>query len=396
MTTGMGRAHVNAIPWVIASQQELSIVMTGVTLWRPTLHPRDFRTGPLPRTKPATSNPVAAEPLARPGGLSIARRLYPEAPEPWIDLSTTINPRPYPVPRASLRARARLPELPELQHLEAVAAGAFGVEDPQRVLATAGSESVLRLVPHVLPSVTEAVIVWPTYSSHIEAWQRLGAPVSRVYGIDRAVPTPGAVVTVVNPNNPDGTITGREQLLAAHDRIAACGGFLLVDEACAEVEPACSVADLAGSERYSRLIVLRSFGKFYGLAGMRLGFMIGAPSLLACFRAVLGDWPVSADAIAAGLSAYTDRKWAEQTRIRLRSAARKLDALLIRGGFSIVGGTSLFRLTSSDDARTRLNQLARAGILVRPFNHDTKLLRFGLPRGNDAWRRLWNVLKTRP
>lgn len=396
VTTGMGRAHANAIPWVFASQQELSLPMNSVSLRHSTHLPQDCRTTPRPRTKPAALNPGSlCEPLARSGSLSIARRLYPEAPEPWIDLSTTINPHPYPAPRASLRARARLPELPQLQHLEAVAAGAFGVADPQRVLATAGCESVLRLAPHVLPSVTEAVIVWPTYSSHMDTWQRLGAPVSRVYDIERALPTPGAVVTVVNPNNPDGVITGREQLLAAHDRIAACAGFLLVDEACADVQPACSVAGLAGSERYPRLIVLRSFGKFYGLAGVRLGFMIGAPSLMARFRSVLGDWPVSADAIAAGLRAYADRNWAEQTRIRLQSAARKLDALLIRGGFGIVGGTSLFRLTSSDDAPARLNHLLRAGILVRPFNYDTKLLRFGLPRGDAAWRRLWHALKSR-
>jgi cobalamin biosynthetic protein CobC len=340
---------------------------------------------------------LATDPLAHPGsGLSVARALYPEAPEPWLDLSTAINPTPYPAPRASSRARARLPEPQDLQKLEATAANAFGVDDASRVLATGGSECVVRLLPHVLPSVTEAVIVWPTYASHIDSWQHAGAPISRIYSIERASPAPGAVVTVVNPNNPDGAITGREQLLAAHDQIATYDGFLLVDEAFADMDPSCSVAALAGSERYPRLIVLRSFGKFYGLAGVRLGFMIGAPSLIARFRAVLGDWPVSADAIAAGLAAYADPKWAEQTRVRLRATARRLDALLMRSGFSIVGGTSLFRLASCDDARARLDRLLRAGILARPFNHDTKLLRFGLPPGTAGWRRLQAALNARP
>jgi cobalamin biosynthesis protein CobC len=315
---------------------------------------------------------------------------------PTIDLSTAINPNPYPAPRASVQARARFPDPQELQKLEVAAARAFGVDNPDRILATAGSETVVRLLPHVLPSVTQATVVWPTYSSHTESWQRLGIPVGRTYSIERASLAIGAVVTLVNPNSPDGSITSREQLIEAHDRIAAHDGFLVIDEAFADTHPSCSVADLAGTERYPRIIVLRSFGKFYGLAGVRLGFTIAAPELIARIRAALGEWPVAADAITAGLAAYADPLWAERTRVRLRSAARKLDALLIRSGFSVVGGTSLFRLAHSDVAPARFNQLLRAGILARPFNHDVKLLRFGLPHGDAAWRRLRDALSTRP
>jgi cobalamin biosynthesis protein CobC len=204
------------------------------------------------------------------------------------------------------------------------------------------------------------------------------------------------MVTLVNPNSADGSITPREQLLEAHDRIAAHEGFLVIDEALVDTDPFCSVAALAGTERYPRIIVLRSFGKFYGLAGVRLGFIIAAPTIIARIRAALGDWPVAADAISAVLAAYTDPLWAERTRVRLRNAARKLDALLIRSGFSIVGGTGLFRLAQSDVAETRFHQLLRAGILARPFNHDSKLLRFGLPHGHPAWRRLGVTLRARP
>ncbi len=184
--------------------------------------------------------------------------------------------------------------------------------------------------------------------------------------------------------------------MEAHDKIAAHDGFLVIDEAFADTDPSCSVASLAGTERYPRIIVLRSFGKFYGLAGVRLGFTIAAPALITRIRAALGEWPVAADAITAGLAAYTDPLWAERTRVRLRSAARKLDALLIRSGFSIVGGTSLFRLAQSEVAPARFNQLLRAGILSRPFDHDIKLLRFGLPHGDAAWRRLRDTLGSRP
>ena len=333
------------------------------------------------------------------GRLGDARALHPNAPEPWIDLSTGINPKPYPAPRASAAARARLPEPQQLRELEASAARAFGVDESDRVAAVAGSEAALRLIPHVLGPTREACIAGPTYSSHADAWQRVGV---RPLNLTAPAATPsnvneiatGTVFTLVNPNNPDGHVTERERVLALHDELAARDGFLAVDEAFADVEPACSVAAEAGSARYPRLIVFRSFGKFFGLAGLRLGFVIAAPSTAARFRGLLGDWPVTADTIAAGLAAYADKSWAERTRARLRSAARRLDALLTRNGFILVGGTSLFRLARSDGARSRFEQLLHAGILVRPFDHDPTLLRFGLPRGSAAWRRLTTALRS--
>lgn len=340
---------------------------------------------------------VATDPFTHRGAhVGMAHSLWPDAPKPWIDLSTAINPIPYPAPRTSAQTRARLPDPQELQKLEVAAARAFGVDDPDRILATAGSETVVRFLPHVLPAVTAACIVWPTYSSHTDIWQSLGVPVGRVQSIERASLSAGAVVTLVNPNSPDGTMTPRERLLEAHDKIVEHDGFLVIDEAFADADASCSVASMAGTERYPRMIVLRSFGKFYGLAGVRLGFMIGAPALVERIRRALGNWPVAADAITAGLAAYNDPLWAERTRIRLRSASRKLDALLIRSGFSVVGGTSLFRLAHSELAQVRFNQLLRAGILARPFTHDTRLLRFGLPHGDAAWRRLRDTLRARP
>lgn len=367
-----------------------------------------------------------AHPLREHGGrLSVARAMYPDAPEPWIDLSTGINPEPYPAPRAGDAERARLPDRQQLKALEATAGQAFGVNDPHRVLATAGSEAALRLLPHVLGAAT-ALVVGPTYSSHADAWHRYG---SRVMPTDlsglaspslapAALGTGGegfaeatlqepetavhssppdtperAVITLVNPNNPDGAILARERVLALHDRIAGRGGHLVVDEAFADVTPACSVASLAGTDRYPNLVVLRSFGKFFGLAGLRLGFVIAAPAVVERYRHVLGDWPLSADAIAAGLAAYADTAWAHRQRGRLSHAANRLDELLIRSGLQIVGGTTLFRLARCHGAEVRFERLLRAGILVRPFDHDPTLLRFGLPHGDAAWARLAAALR---
>ncbi|MBV9511253.1 MAG: aminotransferase class I/II-fold pyridoxal phosphate-dependent enzyme, partial [Caulobacteraceae bacterium] len=143
---------------------------------------------------------------------------------------------------------------------------------------------------------------------------------------------------------------------------------------------------------HPRILALRSFGKFYGLAGLRLGFLLGTAPFVRRFKEALGDWPVSADALAAGLAAYPDADWAARTRIRLARDAARLDKLLIACGFSIVGGTNLFRLARAPDAPRRFEALCAEGILTRPFAEAPDWLRFGLPRSRD-WRRLEAVLK---
>jgi cobalamin biosynthesis protein CobC len=328
------------------------------------------------------------------GRLGAALATYPHAPRPWIDLSTGINPRSYRAPRARGMVLNRLPDTGELQRLEAVAAEAFGAGDPRRVVATGGTEPALRLLPYVL-RLDNAVVAGPTYGSHADAWKLAGTS-SRVaadFDLEGSIVDRTAIV-IVNPNNPDGRIVDRDRLRRLHDLVAARGGMLVVDEAFAEVTPGSSVADIAGSAVAPQLVVLRSFGKFYGLAGVRLGFVVGAADVVARVRGAIGDWPVSVDALVAGLAAYSDRKWADQTRVRLRQDAARLDRLLTAHGFEIVGGTPLYRLVRGADAASRFERLAAAGILTRPFQHDATLLRFGLPGGADAWRRLAMALAT--
>ncbi len=260
----------------------------------------------------------------------------------------------------------RLPYPEEITELEAIAGLAFGVNDWSRIAATAGAEIGLRWLPFALGS-RDTCVLSPTYASHARAWAAAGA---RLVGQDHA-----AVVVLVNPNNPDGRILAVDDLLARADALSARDGWLIVDESFIEAGDARSVA----SAEHPRIVVIRSFGKFYGLAGVRLGFLIGAPDLMARVRGIQGDWPVSADAISAGLAAYPDAGWRQRTQSQLARHSARLDGVLKRSGFEIIGGTKLFRLTRAGDAAKRFAALAEQGILARPFDHDPTWLRFGLP-----------------
>jgi cobalamin biosynthetic protein CobC len=318
--------------------------------------------------------------LGHGGRLGAARAAWPHAPTPWLDLSTGINPRPYPVPDLAPETWSRLPDPEALQALEAAAAKAFGVEDPARVVAAAGSEALIRLLPRLVDAGKVAICA-RTYGGHADAWRSAGAEIVE----------PGNhaanLRVLVNPDNPTGRVLPPTQVMALAE------GPLLVDEAFVEVDPALSVAADAGAPGFERLLVLRSFGKFHGLAGVRLGFVVVEPVLAARIRQVLGDWPVSGPAIAAGLAAYADAAWATQTRSRLIDDTIRLDTLLRRAGFEIAGGTILFRLTRAADAPRCFEALARDGILTRPFPWDETLIRFGLPGPEQDWLRLADALE---
>jgi cobalamin biosynthetic protein CobC len=340
--------------------------------------------GPFALASPAPDLTV----LSHHGGrLAFAAAQYPAAPTPWIDLSTGVNPRPYPAPGALRTARARLPDPTETAALERAAAAAFGVGAPAQTMAVPGSEVALRSLTRLLAAKTVAV-AGPTYGSHAAAWRAAGAHVQSILCRDLAF-ADADVVVAVNPNNPDGYRHAPETLIAMADRQAARRGWLIVDEAFVETAPELSVAARAGAG----LIVLRSFGKFYGLAGVRLGFVVAQRRLVDDLRSVFGDWPVSAEAIAAGLAAYRDGAWRARTEATLGQKAARLDTLVSRAGFDSVGGTSLYRLCAADDAPRRFARLAERGILTRPFQAQPRWLRFGLPAGPSAWTRLEQALE---
>jgi cobalamin biosynthesis protein CobC len=316
------------------------------------------------------------------GDLAAARRRFPDAPEPLIDLSTGINPHPYPLPPLPPDLFTRLPEPEALERLAAVAARAYGAA-AEEVVAAPGTQSLLAPV-FALAAPGRAAILGPTYAEHGRVAALVG---HRVEDVPDIAALEGAdLAVVVNPNNPDGRLTSREALLALAQEKRRRGAFVVVDEAFAEVGP----PDLSLAPEVGRggLVVLRSFGKFYGLAGLRLGFALAAAPLAARLRATLGPWPVSGPALAAGEAGLADAAWAEEMRETLARDAARLDRLLTRAGLEVVGGTSLFRLVHTPGAGSLADRLGRAGIVVRRFAEAPAALRFGLPAGEAAWQRL--------
>lgn len=319
-------------------------------------------------------------PIPHGGRLARAQADYPSAPALWLDLSTGINPDGWRRGRPGLDSLGRLPDPADTLALEATAAAAFGVPADQ-VVAVSGAETALRLLPEMLEARSVAVAT-PTYGSHADAWARAGKSVLSV-AREALFDSAAEALVIVNPNNPDGAASNGSDLVAQ-----AAGRWLIIDESFVEVTPELSAASLAED----RTIVLRSFGKFYGLAGLRLGFVICDPDLAQDIRRRIGDWPVGADAIGMGRAAYADAAWAERTRLSLSWGAGRLDRMLTANGYEVVGGTSLFRLTRCLDAAGRADRLAQQGVLVRTFSHDDTLIRFGLP-GRRHWRRLQAALE---
>jgi cobalamin biosynthetic protein CobC len=319
------------------------------------------------------------------GDLDEARRLFPDAPEPWIDLSTGINPIAYPMPSLPASLFERLPSPADHKDLEAAAAEAYDASDPATVAAAPGTQILISLLPALWPR-SRIAILGPTYAEHAHAWRGAGHEVAEIGSIDGG--GDADIVVVVNPNNPDGCTLRRETLLDLAERLRRHGGWLVVDEA---------FADLDGDESLvpvlpGNAIVLRSFGKTYGLAGVRLGFAIAVHGIVERLRRALGPWSVSGPAIEVGRRALRDRVWREAAQEARSQDARRLDALLAPHSDQALGGTTLYRLMGSSRSSDLFSHLGRHGIWVRRFQFDPRLLRFGLPDSEEAWQRLERTL----
>ncbi len=311
--------------------------------------------------------------------------LYPHAPEPWIDLSTGINPHSYPHSPMPASAFARLPEPSALETLKEIAAKAFSAPSAAHIAAAPGTQMLMPLLAQIAwcRGARHATVLSPAYAEHARTATMAGLIVSEIDDLSSLDTADYAVI--INPNNPDGRLVARSHLLALAERMRAKGGMLVIDEAFIETGVANSLADATGMQG---LVVLRSFGKFYGMAGVRLGFCIAHPEIAADVEARLGPWAVSGPALHVATEALADMPWQNEMRIRLRDDAARLDEVLAGAALRIVGGTPLFRLVQDPKAAQIADHLAGQGILVRIFDERPDDIRFGLPGNAVEWDRL--------
>ncbi|CAM4131178.1 Threonine-phosphate decarboxylase [Pseudomonas reidholzensis] len=317
------------------------------------------------------------------GRLQRAVRHYGIAREQWLDLSSGIAPWPYAIPPIPLDAWARLPETED--GLEQAARAYYGAA---QLLPVAGSQAAIQALPHLRAGGRVGVLA-PCYAEHPYAWQRAGHSLVELADeqVEQALDTLD-VLLLVNPNNPTGRTLPRARLLDWHARLAARGAWLVVDEAFMDNTPQHSVVDCA--ERPG-LIVLRSFGKFFGLAGVRLGFVMAEQTLLQRLAELLGPWTVPGPTRVLGQACLADAAAHAAQIARCQQASQRLAELLGQTGLDPTGGCDLFQYVRGEQAARLHEFLARRGILVRLFEHP-QALRFGLPATPVDEQRLRHAL----
>jgi cobalamin biosynthetic protein CobC len=323
----------------------------------------------------------APEAVEHGGDLGGLEACFPDAPKPWLDLSTGLNPVGYPVRQLANDVWQRLPSQRALDALIDAAARRYGVGDRAAVVAAPGTQALIQLLPRLVPQ-SRVAIVGPTYAEHAICWQRAGHEVTMVS--DLADANGADIVVVVNPDNPTGRLLPTATLRALHTSL------LVVDEAFIDFFPA--EASLV-RDFPANAVLLRSLGKTYGLGGLRVGFAIAPPRLAGLLKQELGPWAVSGPALEVGRRALDDKLWLEGARERLRVDGERLDRLLQAAGLSMLGSVPLFRLTGHPEASHLVQQLGRAGIHVRSFAAQPTWLRFGLPAGDEAFARLGAALQ---
>lgn len=325
-------------------------------------------------------------PIQHGGGLAAAAEIYGGAIEDWLDLSTGINPCPPLLPAISPRAFHRLPDR-ELEHSARIAAQRYYRSARRLPLPVPGTQSVIQLLPRLVRPDARVAIVWPTYGEYARVFEQAGFCVDRIDNLEAVTPAHGLVV-VVNPNNPNGRAHSPTRLAELADDLAVNGGYLVVDEAFGDVLPELSVA----AASHPNVVVFRSFGKFFGLAGIRLGFVIAEDGVVARFADWLGPWAVSGPALELARHFLAVDVAAIQTTIAQRCSA--LHRVLRGAGLVIGGHAGLLTLVEDARAGDLHAHLCRNHILTRKFDYRSDWLRFGLPADSHGDQRLADALAT--
>lgn len=311
------------------------------------------------------------EPADHGGGVDAACAAFGGDRADWIDLSTGINPLPYPVPTLAPHDWMRLPDSAAQRALDTAARQFWNVPKGADLLAAPGASALIARIPALAPA-GRVHIETPTYNEHGRAFM--------AEGWQTVAHCPADAAVIVHPNNPDGRLFD-----APHAPLT------VIDESFCDVTPDATLIDQATRPG---VVVLKGFGKFWGLAGVRLGFAIGDPNLIGRLRQMMGPWPVSGPALRIATQALRDVDWTAATRQRLAQDATRLDQMMADAGVDVVGGTDLFRLYDVGDAMAWQVKLARRQIWSRIFPYSGRWLRLGLPGDAKDWARVEEALRS--
>lgn len=316
------------------------------------------------------------------GNLSYIAQKFPHAPRPFIDLSTGINPYAYPFAKLG-EAAGRLADAVEMGQARKKAAAYYGTST-ENINIASGMQPLLFALASLRfqnSGVARVMILSPTYSEYGNIWRAAGHKVINVASIGEV--SEGEVAIICNPNNPNGRVFAPETLLKLADNLAQKGGWLIIDEAFADLTPQISVASFVSGRE--NLIVMRSCGKFFGMAGLRVSSAIAPAEISGWLSVVTGAWPIATPVCLELPAMFENSGWMEKTRKRLESESAEWRNILARH-FTIAGYTPLFTLVESDNADFWHEHLAAHGILTRKFDYNKRWLRFGLPDSKDLLR----------
>lgn len=329
------------------------------------------------------------------GDLSAIRKLYPTAKQPWIDLSTGLNPNSYPwqtivPPNELLAVSHKLPQKNDIDECVIAWTKYLAAKNCDEWLLTAGSQAFINIMPRVFSKHT-CVIATPSYNEYERSWSIAGRTHKLIERdkISANLSTPNTILILTNPNNPDGYIWDKKTLFDIASSLAENDGILVVDEAFADLNPEIS---LASDTLPENIILLRSFGKFFGLGGLRLGIVRLTEEVKLTTELEIGPWSVNSIAILIAKYATLDSNWISDAKTKLTVDAKRLADILTSNGFNLLGRTDLFQLVEHKDFLHITKKLNQNGIYVRTFEESDNIMRFGIPKNDQEFMRLKETL----
>ena len=331
------------------------------------------------------------------GDVASAARKYQRPIEQWLDMSTGISPWAYPVPGLSVDVWRNLP--PPTDNLLSAASEYYQV-DQSAIIPTPGSQVSIRLLPQLLKASTVAMPVLG-YQEHARSWSMAGHDLCYyrdTHELLELVKTKKVThAVIINPNNPTGECIDRAIIDTV---LAQLQGTLIVDEAFIDTAvPNKQLVSTVGIES-RKLITLRSVGKFFGLAGLRIGFAVGSHPLLKQLHSLLDPWSISHASMVVTEQALRDTSWQAHQRQRLQTASDQFGLLLLQLAQCLTSDigevkhriehTLLFHTIFADKQALIdfHHRLAELGVWTRLFNEGDGegWLRFSLPENYHEFK----------